>query len=88
MTLTATLETEILPGAGDYETVCRIIERLTLDYRAQPGLEELAHQLGQSPTELQKTFSRWAGLSPKAFLQAVTLDHAKRLLGQEGLPLH
>ncbi|OLP52659.1 6-O-methylguanine DNA methyltransferase [Rhizobium rhizosphaerae] len=87
MTLAATLDTEILPGAGDYETVCRIIERLTLDYRAQPGLEELARQLGQSPTELQKTFSRWAGLSPKAFLQAVTLDHAKRLLGQEGLPL-
>ena len=32
------------------------------------------------PTELQKLFSRWAGLSPKGFLQAVTLDHAKRLL--------
>ena len=32
-------------------------------------------------------FTRWAGLSPKAFLQAVTLDHAKRLLSQERLPL-
>ena len=36
---------------------------------------------------MQKTFSRWAGLTPKAFLQAVTLDHARRLLGHEGLPL-
>ncbi|OLP59291.1 6-O-methylguanine DNA methyltransferase [Xaviernesmea oryzae] len=87
MTLAATLQTEILPSAADYETVCRTIEILTVDYRAQPSLDDLAHKLGQSPTELQKTFSRWAGLSPKAFLQAVTLDHAKRLLGQEGLPL-
>jgi len=60
---------------------------LTLDYRAQPSLETIAAELGQSPTQLQKVFTRWAGLSPKAFLQAVTLDHAKRLLGQEGLPL-
>ena len=35
---------------------------------------------------LQKLFTRWAGLSPKAFLQAVTLDHARRLL-DEGMPL-
>jgi AraC family transcriptional regulator of adaptative response/methylated-DNA-[protein]-cysteine methyltransferase len=47
----------------------------------------LPRDLGQSPTQLQKTFTRWAGLSPKAFLQAVTLDHAKRLLRQEELPL-
>ena len=35
---------------------------------------------------LQKLFTRWAGLSPKAFLQAVTLDHARKLLDQ-GMPL-
>ncbi|MDQ0456187.1 bifunctional helix-turn-helix domain-containing protein/methylated-DNA--[protein]-cysteine S-methyltransferase [Rhizobium paknamense] len=79
--------TDITPGGGDYETVRRVIEMLTLDYRDQPALETIAARLGQSPTQLQKTFTRWAGLSPKAFLQAVTLDHAKRLLGQDGLPL-
>ena len=75
------------PEGGDYETVRRVIELITLDYQAQPSLEALAAELGQSPTQLQKVFTRWAGLSPKAFLQAVTLDHAKRLLGKEGLPL-
>ncbi len=79
--------TDITPDGGDYETVRQVIEMLTLDYQSQPSLETIAERLGQSPTQLQKTFTRWAGLSPKAFLQAVTLDHAKRLLGREELPL-
>lgn len=81
------LEQDITPIGSDYETVRRVIEILTLDYRDQPSLETIAAQLGQSPTQLQKTFTRWAGLSPKAFLQAVTLDHAKRLLRDDSLPL-
>lgn len=81
------LARDITPENTDYETVCRVIEYLTEDYQAQPSLETIAGELGQSPTQVQKTFTRWAGLSPKAFLQAVTLDHAKRLLGREGLPL-
>ncbi|CDZ36465.1 bifunctional helix-turn-helix domain-containing protein/methylated-DNA--[protein]-cysteine S-methyltransferase [Neorhizobium galegae] len=78
---------DVTPGGSDYETVRRVIEMITLDYRDQPSLEAIASELGQSPTQLQKVFTRWAGLSPKAFLQAVTLDHAKRLLGKEELPL-
>ncbi len=78
---------DITPEGSDYDTVRRVIEMMTLDYRNQPSLETVAAELGQSPTQLQKLFTRWAGLSPKAFLQAVTLDHAKRLLGKEGLPL-
>lgn len=81
------LARDITPEDTDYDTVCRVIELLTDGYQAQPSLETIAGELGQSPTQLQKTFTRWAGLSPKAFLQAVTLDHAKRLLGREGLPL-
>src|SRR5690606_2608269 len=46
----------------------------------------LAAELGETPTGLQKLFTRWAGLSPKAFLQAVALDHARRLLSS-GMPL-
>lgn len=79
--------TDITPEGADYETVRRVIEMLTLDYQSQPSLEMLAARLGVSPGQLQKTFTRWAGLSPKAFLQAVTLDHAKRLLGDHGMPL-
>jgi AraC family transcriptional regulator, regulatory protein of adaptative response / methylated-DNA-[protein]-cysteine methyltransferase len=78
---------DITPDGTDYETVCRVIEMLTEEYQEQPSLEAIAARLRQSPTQLQKTFTRWAGLSPKAFLQAVTLDHAKRLLGDEGMPI-
>ncbi|MCO5731789.1 bifunctional helix-turn-helix domain-containing protein/methylated-DNA--[protein]-cysteine S-methyltransferase [Rhizobium sp. SSA_523] len=79
--------TDITPDGEDYAIVSRVIELITLDYRDQPSLERIAAELGRSPTQLQKVFTRWAGLSPKAFLQAVTLDHAKRLLGEEQLPL-
>lgn len=70
----------------DYQIVRRVIEMISQNWQDQPELVELAAAIGQTPTGLQKLFKRWAGLSPKAFLQAVTLDHAKRLLA-EGLPL-
>jgi AraC family transcriptional regulator, regulatory protein of adaptative response / methylated-DNA-[protein]-cysteine methyltransferase len=85
--IAAHLTDDITPHGTDYETVCRVIEKISLDYQDQPSLQAIAHELGQSPTQLQKVFTRWAGLSPTAFLQAVTLDHAKRLLEQERLPL-
>ncbi|MDI7860397.1 bifunctional helix-turn-helix domain-containing protein/methylated-DNA--[protein]-cysteine S-methyltransferase [Rhizobiaceae bacterium n13] len=75
------------PDGTDYETVRQVIELITDNFRDQPSLETIAARLGLSPTQLQKTFTRWAGLSPKAFLQAVTLDHAKRLLGHHDMPL-
>jgi AraC family transcriptional regulator of adaptative response/methylated-DNA-[protein]-cysteine methyltransferase len=87
MNMIAKLETDITPGGPDYDTVRRVIELISEEYRDQPSLEVIAARLNQSPTQLQKTFTRWAGLSPKAFLQAVTLDHAKRLLRQEEMPL-
>ena len=86
MPISPILEKDITPEGGDYETVRRVVEKISLDYRDQPSLEELAADVGQTPTALQKLFTRWAGLSPKAFLQAVTLDHARKLLDQ-GMPL-
>jgi AraC family transcriptional regulator of adaptative response/methylated-DNA-[protein]-cysteine methyltransferase len=82
----AILQKDITPADGDYDVVRRCIEKISLDYRDQPSLEALAEAVGETPTGLQKLFTRWAGLSPKAFLQAVTLDHARRLLDQ-GMPL-
>jgi AraC family transcriptional regulator, regulatory protein of adaptative response / methylated-DNA-[protein]-cysteine methyltransferase len=87
MNVVTSIPTDITPDGTDYDTVRCVIEMLTEDYRDQPSLETIARRLGQSPTQLQKVFTRWAGLSPKAFLQAVTLDHAKRLLRQEDMPL-
>lgn len=83
---TAILRNDVTPQGSDYETVRRVIEKISLDYRDQPSLDTLATVVGETPTGLQKLFTRWAGLSPKGFLQAVTLDHARRLL-DEGMPL-
>lgn len=81
------LSRDLTPSmGGDYESVRRVIEAISLDYRDQPRLEELARLAGETPEGLQKLFRRWAGLTPKAFLQAVTLDHARRLL-DAGAPL-
>ena len=80
------LQNDITPEGSDYEIVRRVIEKISKDYRDQPSLEALATEVGDTPTGLQKLFTRWAGLSPKGFLQAVTLDHARRLL-DDGMPL-
>ena len=68
---------------GDYQTVRRVIEIISNEWRNQPELAELASRIGLTAPQLQRVFTRWAGLSPKAFLQAVTLDHAKKLLAQD-----
>src|SRR5947207_14296659 len=49
-------------------------------WRAQPTIESMADAAGVTPDELHHLFRRWAGLTPKAFMQALTLDHAKGLL--------
>ena len=72
---------------GDYALVRSAIEYLTINWQEQPSLGKLSEHLGLGETATQKLFTRWAGLSPKAFSQAVTIDHAKRLLRDEGLPL-
>src|SRR5215475_1144743 len=66
--------------AADYETVRRAIAHIRSNWRTQPEVEEVADAAGVSATELHHLFRRWAGLTPKAFLQALTLDHARRLL--------
>lgn len=78
--------TDFTNAHEDYETVRTVLQHITENWRDHPDLDELTHLTGLAPTRLQKTFTRWAGISPKAFLQAVTLDHAKRLL-DDGLPL-
>jgi AraC family transcriptional regulator of adaptative response/methylated-DNA-[protein]-cysteine methyltransferase len=66
--------------ARDYEIVKKTLAFNHENWREQPSLEAIAEQAELSPTHLQRLFTRWAGLSPKAFLQAVTLDHARSLL--------
>ncbi len=66
--------------ARDYALVKQTLGFIKENWREQPTLETIADQAGLSPHHLQRLFTRWAGLSPKAFLQAVTLDHARGLL--------
>jgi len=66
--------------AKDYDMVRRSLAFMTEHWRDQPSLESIAEKSGVSPHHLQRVFTRWAGLSPKAFLQAVTIDHARELL--------
>ena len=49
--------TDITPQGSDYEIVSRVVELLTENYRDQPSLDAIASDLGQSPTQLQKTFT-------------------------------
>jgi len=53
---------------------------LAAAWREQPEIETIAEAAGVTPTELHHLFRRWAGLTPKAFLQALTLDGARQLL--------
>ena len=64
----------------DYDHIRHAIAFLTRSWAAQPGLDELAAHLGLSPTQCQKLFKRWCGLSLKEFVQAITVDHARALL--------
>src|SRR5436309_2026826 len=71
----------ILQAANDdYDIVRRAIAYISERWRAQPEIEEIAHAVGVTPDELHHLFRRWAGLTPKAFLQAITLEHARKLL--------
>ena len=65
---------------GDYERVEAAIRYLEAHARRQPSLDELAVHLGLSAGHLQRVFRRWAGVSPKRFLQFLTARYARSLL--------
>ena len=75
--------TEFAPlptAAADYDIVRRAIAHIRGNWRAQPEIDVIANAAGVSATDLHHLFRRWCGLTPKAFLQALTLNHARELL--------
>ena len=64
----------------DYTFVRGAIKFLHERWTDHPDLEMLSRHLGLSPAHTQKLFKRWCGLSPKEFVQAITVDHARSLL--------
>jgi AraC family transcriptional regulator of adaptative response/methylated-DNA-[protein]-cysteine methyltransferase len=72
--------TPLVTAAADYDVVRRAIGYIRDHWREQPEIDAIAEAAGVTPTELHHLFRRWAGLTPKAFLQALTLDGARQLL--------
>jgi AraC family transcriptional regulator of adaptative response/methylated-DNA-[protein]-cysteine methyltransferase len=67
-------------AAAEYARIERAIQYLTDRRAQQPSLDEVAAHVGQSPFHFQRLFHRWAGVSPKRFVQFLTLEHAKQRL--------
>ncbi|MDH3689970.1 MAG: methylated-DNA--[protein]-cysteine S-methyltransferase [Gammaproteobacteria bacterium] len=66
----------------DYVRVEKAIHYLEAHFRDQPQLSEVAANIGLSEYHFQRLFRRWAGISPKRFLQFLTAEYAKTLLEQ------
>jgi len=65
---------------NDYERIAQIIRFLDEHHAEQPDLPTLAKRTGLSESHFHRLFSNWAGVTPKDFLQCLTLAHAKELL--------
>ena len=64
----------------NFSRIANAIEFISLNYKSQPSLEEIAEKVHLSPFHFQRLFTDWAGVSPKQFLQYITLEHAKKML--------
>ncbi|WP_368192498.1 bifunctional transcriptional activator/DNA repair enzyme AdaA [Aeromonas sp. s8] len=71
---------------SDYARIADAIRFIESQVERQPTLDEIAAHVHLSPFHFQRLFSRWAGVTPKRYLQVLTLERAKALL-QESRPL-
>jgi len=71
---------EMPTDTAQYDLMARALAFIDANRDCQPTLDDVAASVGLSPTHFQRVFSRWVGVSPKRYLQYLTLDHAKRLL--------
>ena len=68
--------------ASDYYRIEQAIRFIEENHERQPELDQLAAHLRMSPFHLQRLFRRWVGISPKRFLQFITVEHCKELLSE------
>lgn len=66
----------------DYDRIASAIDFLKNNFKAQPKLEDAAAHVHLSPFHFQRMFRDFAGVTPKQFLQYLTLQHAKEILHQ------
>ncbi|TDS60170.1 methylated-DNA--[protein]-cysteine S-methyltransferase [Myroides indicus] len=67
----------------NYQRIAQAIDYIRQNFKAQPDLEEVARYLNLSPAHFQRTFTAWAGTSPKKFLQYISVEYAKRILKEQ-----
>ncbi len=68
---------------SDYERIARAINYIRANVNQQPSLKEVAGHINLSVYHFQRMFSRWAGVTPKRYLQILTVERAKLLLRRE-----
>jgi AraC family transcriptional regulator of adaptative response/methylated-DNA-[protein]-cysteine methyltransferase len=61
----------------DYQRVAEAIEYLSENFKQQPDLNEVAKQVHLSPQHFQRIFSEWAGVSPKKFMQFLSMEYLR-----------
>ncbi|WP_455586340.1 methylated-DNA--[protein]-cysteine S-methyltransferase [Bacteroides sp.] len=64
----------------NFARVADAIEYITRNYREQPSLFDVAEEVNMSAYHFQRLFTEWAGVSPKKFLQYISVNHAKKIL--------
>ena len=67
---------------SDYQRIAQAIDFINANAKQQPSLEDIAGHLHLSPFHFQRLFSQWAGVTPKKYLQILTVGRAKQLLAQ------
>jgi AraC family transcriptional regulator, regulatory protein of adaptative response / methylated-DNA-[protein]-cysteine methyltransferase len=67
----------------NYNRIAEAIGHIRENFKKQPSLEELAEKVHLSPYHFQRMFTEWAGVSPKKFLQYISIEHAKSVLKNE-----
>nr|WP_174507362.1 methylated-DNA--[protein]-cysteine S-methyltransferase [Acinetobacter sp. Marseille-Q1620] len=65
-----------------FERIAQAIKYIQNNFKDQPNLEDIAKHIHLSPSHFQRLFSEWAGVSPKKFLQYISLEYAKKILKQ------
>lgn len=68
---------------SNYDRIAAAIDYINNNFKQQPALEQVAEQVHLSPFHFQRMFKEWAGVSPKKFLQYLTVEHAKSILKQQ-----
>ena len=72
----------------DYYRIAEALQYIKEHMQEQPGLDEIAQHIHLSPYHFQRIFSDWAGVSPKKFLQYISIEHAKEILKQEAATVY